>query len=151
MEQDLAPAPKKRLTAFGRKARQKRIFARLREGWAYDEIAREERLTAARVRMIVSEVLQKREVDDSSAHALLQLSRLAPAVQLAASLAPGGVLATQMPSTARESSHALMRMVAAEGPWSSRLLPVAKTGRLSVSSKTITAGCVQSRRGPRSG
>jgi len=83
MEQDLAPAPKKRLTAFGRKARQKRIFARLREGWAYDEIAREERLTAARVRQIVSEVLQKREVDDSSAHALLQLSRLAPAVQLA--------------------------------------------------------------------
>ena len=32
-----------------------------------------------------------------------------------------------MPSTASESSHALMRMVAAEGPWSSRLVPVAKT------------------------
>jgi trans-aconitate 2-methyltransferase len=32
-----------------------------------------------------------------------------------------------MPSTARESSHALMRMVAAEGPWSSRLVPIAKT------------------------
>jgi trans-aconitate 2-methyltransferase len=42
-------------------------------------------------------------------------------------LAPGGVLATQMPNTARESSHALMRMVAAEGPWSSRLVPIAKT------------------------
>ena len=42
-------------------------------------------------------------------------------------LPPGGVLAAQMPSTARESSHALMRMVAAEGPWSSRLVPVAKT------------------------
>jgi hypothetical protein len=76
MEQILAPAPRKRLTSFGKRARQKRIFARLREGWAYDEIAREERLTAARVR-------QKRQVDDSSAHALLQLSRLAPAVQLA--------------------------------------------------------------------
>ena len=47
--------------------------------------------------------------------------------RLAATLAPGGVLAVQMPSTARESSHALMRMVAAEGPWSSRLVPVAKT------------------------
>lgn len=47
--------------------------------------------------------------------------------RLMAWLAPGGVLATQMPSTARESSHALMRMVAAEGPWSSRLLPIAKT------------------------
>jgi len=42
-------------------------------------------------------------------------------------LKPGGVIAAQMPSTASESSHALMRMVAAEGPWSSRLLPVAKT------------------------
>ncbi len=82
MEQISAPA-KKRLTAFGKRARQKRIFARLREGWAYDEIAREERLTAARVRQIVSEVLQKRQVDDSMAHALLQLSRLGPAVQLA--------------------------------------------------------------------
>jgi trans-aconitate 2-methyltransferase len=42
-------------------------------------------------------------------------------------LAPGGALAAQMPNTAREASHALMRMVAAEGPWSSRLVPIAKT------------------------
>jgi len=42
-------------------------------------------------------------------------------------LAPGGALAAQMPNTAHESSHALMRMVAAEGPWSSRLAPIAKT------------------------
>ena len=42
-------------------------------------------------------------------------------------LAPGGTLAAQMPNTAHESSHALMRMVAAEGPWSSRLVPIAKT------------------------
>jgi trans-aconitate 2-methyltransferase len=42
-------------------------------------------------------------------------------------LAPGGVLAVQMPNAARETSHALMRMVAAEGPWSSRLVPIAKT------------------------
>jgi trans-aconitate 2-methyltransferase len=47
--------------------------------------------------------------------------------RLAATLAPGGVFAAQMPSTARESSHALMRMIAAEGHWSSRLVPVAKT------------------------
>ncbi len=92
MEQQSTPPPKKRPTAFGRKARQKRIFARLREGWAYDEIAREERLTAARVRQIVSEVLQKREVDDSSEHALLQLSRLAPAVQLAGEAVARGEL-----------------------------------------------------------
>lgn len=35
--------------------------------------------------------------------------------RLAATLEPGGVLAVQMTSTARESSHALMRMVAAAG------------------------------------
>jgi trans-aconitate 2-methyltransferase len=42
-------------------------------------------------------------------------------------LVPGGALAVQMPNIARESSHALMRMVAAEGPWSQRLVPIAKT------------------------
>ena len=47
--------------------------------------------------------------------------------RLAATLACGGAFAAQMPVTARESSHALMRMVAAEGPWSSRLVPIAKT------------------------
>jgi|SRR5579871_3171818 len=47
--------------------------------------------------------------------------------RLARMLKPGGVLAAQMPSTASESSHALMRMVAAEGPWSARLVPIAKT------------------------
>ncbi len=53
---------------------------------------REERLTAARVRQIVSEVLQKRQVDDSMAHALLQLSRLGPAVQLAGEAVARGEL-----------------------------------------------------------
>ena len=47
--------------------------------------------------------------------------------RLASMLAPGGVFAAQMPSAARESSHALMRMVAAEGPWWPRLAPVAKS------------------------
>ncbi len=47
--------------------------------------------------------------------------------RLASALAPGGVFAAQMPSAARESSHALMRMVAAEGPWWSRLASVAKS------------------------
>ncbi len=32
-----------------------------------------------------------------------------------------------MPSAARESSHALMRMVAADGPWWSRLAPAVKS------------------------
>lgn len=62
---------------------------------------------------------------NAALHFLPDHHKLIP--RLAASLAPGGVFAAQMPSTANESSHALMRMVAAEGPWSSRLVPVAKT------------------------
>ena len=62
---------------------------------------------------------------NSALHFLPDHDRLFP--RLLAALAPDGVLAAQMPSTASESSHALMRMVAAEGPWSSRLVPIAKT------------------------
>jgi hypothetical protein len=43
-----APALARRLTAHGRVLRRGRIFARLREGWAYDEIAAHERLTGER-------------------------------------------------------------------------------------------------------
>jgi trans-aconitate 2-methyltransferase len=42
-------------------------------------------------------------------------------------LADGGSLAVQMPDNRQEPSHALMRMVAADGPWVDRLLPIAKT------------------------
>jgi trans-aconitate 2-methyltransferase len=42
-------------------------------------------------------------------------------------LAPGGALAVQMPDNRQEPSHALMRMIAADGPWTDRLVPVAKT------------------------
>ncbi len=62
---------------------------------------------------------------NAALHFLPDHHKLIP--RLAESLAPGGVFAPQMPSTANESSHAHMRMVAAEGPWSSRLVPVAKT------------------------
>ncbi|HTR14787.1 MAG TPA: trans-aconitate 2-methyltransferase [Roseiarcus sp.] len=62
---------------------------------------------------------------NSALHFLPDHDELFP--RLVRMLAPGGALAVQMPSNARESSHALMRMVAAEGPWSSRLVPVAKT------------------------
>ena len=62
---------------------------------------------------------------NATLHFLPEHHKLFP--RLARMLAPGGVLAAQMPSVASESSHALMRMVAAEGPWSRRLVPVAKT------------------------
>jgi trans-aconitate 2-methyltransferase len=42
-------------------------------------------------------------------------------------LNPGGVLAVQMPNVLQDAAHALMRMVAVDGPWALRLAPVAKT------------------------
>ena len=41
--------------------------------------------------------------------------------RLFATLAPGGVLAVQMPDNRHEPSHRLMREVAADGPWAERL------------------------------
>src|SRR5271157_2872890 len=91
MEQAIIPLPNgRRLNAHDKALRRKRIFARLREGWAYDEIAREERLTTERVREIVDEVLQKRRIDASPAHALLQLDRLAGPLRVAAEAVASG-------------------------------------------------------------
>jgi len=42
-------------------------------------------------------------------------------------LAPGGTLAIEMPDNHQEPSHVLMRLLAADGPWADRLVPVAKT------------------------
>jgi hypothetical protein len=74
------PTPGRRLNVLGKAARRKWIFARLREGWAYDEIAGEERVSAERVRQIVAEVLGKRVIDRGHAH--LQLERLTPALRI---------------------------------------------------------------------
>ncbi|QGM44577.1 trans-aconitate 2-methyltransferase [Methylocystis heyeri] len=48
-------------------------------------------------------------------------------VRLVSCLRDGGCLAVQMPNNMQEDSHALMRMVAADGPWADRLVPVAKS------------------------
>jgi hypothetical protein len=90
MNDETTPAPKRRLNAYGRLVRRGRIFSRLREGWAYDEIARAEGLTAERIRQIVSEVLEKRPVDNVTDHSKLQLARLSPAMQLAGEAIVGG-------------------------------------------------------------
>jgi len=90
MNQKSAARP--RLNILGRAARTKRIFARLRDGWAYDEIARDERLSAERIRQIVSEVLGKRVIDRGEDHAHLQLERLAPALRLAGEAVKQGEL-----------------------------------------------------------
>ncbi len=76
------PKPGRRLNVLGKAERRKRIFARLREGWAYEEIAGEERLSAERIRQIVSEVLDKRVIDRGVDHAHLQLERLMPAMRI---------------------------------------------------------------------
>src|SRR3984957_15481851 len=93
MVQETAPL-RRHLGALGKMQRRKRIFARLREGASYEEIAAEECVSRERVRQIVSEVLQKRSVDSGADHAKLQLDRLLPAMQLAAEgIASGDVSA----------------------------------------------------------
>jgi hypothetical protein len=83
MDENTAPTVKRRLDAYGRILRRGRILARRREGWAYDEIAREEGLTAERIRQVVRQVFRKRPVDNGADHAKLQLARLTPALQAA--------------------------------------------------------------------
>jgi hypothetical protein len=80
MEQTSTPG--RRLNVLGKAERRKRIFARLREGWAYEEIAGEERLSAERIRQIVAEVLDKRVIDRGVDHAHLQLERLMHAMRI---------------------------------------------------------------------
>jgi DNA-binding CsgD family transcriptional regulator len=92
-----APAKRRRPNAYGKMQRRKRIFARLRDGLSYDEIAAEESLSATRIRQIVSEVLQKRGVDSGADHAKLQLDRLAPALQLAAEAIAAGDISAITP------------------------------------------------------
>jgi len=86
-----------RLNPYGKALRRERIFARLRAGWAYEEIAREERVTIRRVRQIVSEALQRRTVDGGSDHAMLQLARLEQALRLAAEAVAEGEIAAIAP------------------------------------------------------
>ena len=89
MVQEMAPV-RRRVGALGKMQRRKRIFARLRDGASYEEIAAEEGVGPERVRRIVSEVLQKRAVDSGADHAKLQLDRLAPLMQLAAEAVAAG-------------------------------------------------------------
>ena len=58
MIEDRAPARRRRLGAHGKMFRRRRIFARLREGFTYEEIANEEGLSLSRIRQIVSQEMQ---------------------------------------------------------------------------------------------
>jgi transcriptional regulator with XRE-family HTH domain len=97
MAEDTAPVRRRRLGAHGMMFRRRRIFARLREGFTYEEIAAEEGVSPSRIRQIVSQELQQRAVDSGAEHAKLQLDRLAPAVQLAAEAIAAGDISAISP------------------------------------------------------
>ena len=89
-----AGASGRRLNALDKARRRERIFKSLRLGSSTADIAREEGLTARRVRQIVSEALQARPVDGARDHTLLQLARLEPAIKLmAGEMAQGDIRA----------------------------------------------------------
>jgi hypothetical protein len=90
MVDERAPALARRLNARARVLRRGRIFARLRECWAYDEIASQERLTPEQVHKIVRQAFERRIVDDGAEHAKLQLIRLRPTMRLASKAIAGG-------------------------------------------------------------
>ena len=97
MVEGKAPTGRRRLGAHGLMFRRRRIFAQLREGFTYDEIAAEEGVSPSRIRQIVSQELQQRGVDSGAEHAKLQLDRLAPAIQLAATGIAAGDLSAITP------------------------------------------------------
>ena len=97
MVEDKAPVRRRRLGAHGMMFRRRRIFASLREGFTYDEIAADEGVSPSRIRQIVSKELQQRGVDSGAEHAKLQLDRLAPAIQLAAEAIAAGDISAITP------------------------------------------------------
>jgi trans-aconitate 2-methyltransferase len=62
---------------------------------------------------------------NGSLELLPSLRRLLPV--FVGMLAAGGWLAVQIPNDLYEPSRALVRMIAADGPWAKKLLPIAKT------------------------
>jgi hypothetical protein len=58
--------PQRTVAQPGKVLRLRRIFARLREGSSYDDVAHEEGLTVRRVRQIVAEWLKERPVEDQT-------------------------------------------------------------------------------------
>jgi hypothetical protein len=88
--------PRKRTTVC-RPARNKRI-ERLREGFGYYEIAREQKLSERRVLQIVKQALEAREALESAIHAHMQIDRLGQAMRVAGdALARGARIALHRP------------------------------------------------------
>ena len=70
-------------TTFTRAARTRRMLDRLREGWGYRDVAREEGLSDRRVRQIVAGHVKRSEPVDAGAHVALQIERLSFAIRVA--------------------------------------------------------------------
>jgi hypothetical protein len=93
MDMDTEPKPARpRLNPLTKALRRERIFARLRLGWTYEKIAREEGVTDRRIRQIVVDALRRQELDDPADHAIIQLMRLDAAHELAARAVDSGDL-----------------------------------------------------------
>jgi hypothetical protein len=75
---------RRRITRLAREARTKRIFERLRDGWASQDVAREENLSVRHVRHIVAREIKAREAAHGLTHAHMQVDRLAFAIRVAA-------------------------------------------------------------------
>jgi len=90
MDRGTASPKRLRLNPLGKALRRERIFDRLRGGWSYDAIAEKEQVTPRRIRQIVSEALQRQELDGGPEQAMLQLLRLENALRLAADAVAGG-------------------------------------------------------------
>jgi hypothetical protein len=97
MVEATAPTRRRRLGAHGMMFRRRRIFARLRVGFTYEEIANEERVTITRIRQIASKELQQHAVDSGADHAKLRLEPLVPAIRLAAEAIAAGDVSAIMP------------------------------------------------------
>ena len=98
MEAETSAKPARpRLNPYTKALRRERIFSRLRLGWSYRDIARDERVSERRVRKIVSDALERQGVDTAQDHALLQLVRLENAQATAAQAIAAGDLGAIAP------------------------------------------------------
>ena len=71
----------------------------------------------------------ERKFDLICSHGSLEMVSSLPSLLpvLVGMVAAGGCLAVEFPNDLYETSRALMRMIAADGPWTKTLLPIAKT------------------------
>ena len=82
--------PRKRIRKYGREARAARILERLRDGFACEDVAREEGLNVRRVRQIAAAAIKAREAAADLTHAHLQIDRLGFAMRVAAEAMANG-------------------------------------------------------------